>query len=100
VREDGDADRRPLILGSFVEARIEGRPVEGAVRLPREYLRADDTVWVMQDGALDVRDVRIEVRDQQYVYVSEGLEDGDRVVTTNLTTVVDGAPLRTAEESS
>lgn len=100
VREEGDADRRPLILGSFVEARIEGRPVEGAVRLPREYLRADDTVWVMQDGALDVRDVRIEVRDEQYVYVSEGLEDGDRVVTTNLTTVVDGAPLRTAEESS
>ncbi len=100
VREEGAADRRPLILGSFVEVRIEGRPVEGAVRLPREYLRADDTVWVMQDGALDVRDVRIEVRDEQYVYVSEGLDDGDRVVTTNLTTVVDGAPLRTAEESS
>ena len=100
VREDGDPGRRPLILGSFVEARIEGRPVEGAVRLPREYLRADDTVWVMRDGALDVLDVRIEVRDEQYVYVSEGLDDGDRVVTTNLTTVVEGAPLRTAEESS
>ena len=98
---DGAATTRPaLMIGSFVEVRIEADPVEDVVRLPRELLRPDDTVWVMVDGELRVRDAEITVRDERYVYVRNGLEDGDRVVSTNLTTVVDGAPLRTAPSDS
>ena len=54
-----------------------------------------DTVWVMRDGALDIRQVRVVFRDAAYAYIDSGLSDSDRVVTTNLATVVDGVRLRT-----
>jgi hypothetical protein len=38
--------------------------------------------------------VEVVFRDQEYVYISAGLDEDDLVVTTNLATVVDGAPLR------
>jgi len=95
VRDDDAGDLPPLMLGSFVEVRIEADPVVDVVRLQREHLRTNDTVWVMVDGVLRVRSVDVVVRDAESVYVHEGLDDGDRIVTTNLSTVVDGAPLRT-----
>lgn len=91
---DGAADGPPMILGSFVEARIEADELPDVVRLDRDYLRKDDTVWVMEDGKLRIRRAEVVFRDERYVYVASGLEDGDRVVTTNLSTVVDGAALR------
>jgi hypothetical protein len=54
-----------------------------------------DTVWVMQDGALDIRQVRVVFRDAAYAYIDSGLGDSDRVVTINLATVVDGVRLHT-----
>jgi hypothetical protein len=82
------------MLGSYVEAQIQGARLPDVVRLNRDYLREDETVWVMEDGALSIRDVNVVLRDAQYAYVDEGLSDGDQVVTTNLATVRDGAPLR------
>jgi hypothetical protein len=38
--------------------------------------------------------VEIIFRDNQYAYIQEGLAEGEKVVTTNLSTIVDGAPLR------
>ncbi|MGM0575707.1 MAG: efflux RND transporter periplasmic adaptor subunit [Myxococcota bacterium] len=83
-----------LLVGEFVEARIRGNPIEDAARLDRGYVRDEDTVWVMEDGRLRIRDVEIAVRDADHAFITGGLEDGDRVVTTNLSTVTDGARLR------
>jgi RND family efflux transporter MFP subunit len=84
----------PLIVGSFVEVRIEGKPVEDVIRMNRDYLRQNDTVWLNEDGVLRIRPVEVVFRDQEYVYIRSGLDENDRVVTTNLATVIDGAPLR------
>lgn len=84
----------PLIIGSFVEVRIEGEAIPDVVRLSRDYLRNDSTVWVMQDSLLFIRDVEIVFTDAEFTYIKNGLMDGDSVVTTNLTTVVDSARLR------
>lgn len=86
-----------LMIGSFLEARIEAEELADVVRLSRDYVRKDDTVWVMEDGELRIREADIVFRDERYVYVAEGLETGDRVVVTNLSTVVDGAALRLEE---
>ncbi len=83
-----------LIIGSFVEASIEAREVEDVVRLDRDYVRSNDTVWLMEDGRLLIRDVLVAFRDPTYAYIADGLDDGDHVVTTNLSTVVEGARLR------
>ena len=38
------------------------------------------------------------VRDQDHVYIRSGLNADDQVVTTNLATVIEGAPLRLEAE--
>lgn len=90
-------DKSALIIGAFVEAQIEAEEIADVIRLDRDYLRGNDTVWIMEHGELRIRDVEIVFRDVDYAYIESGLNEGDRVVTTNLATVVEGARLRVEE---
>jgi RND family efflux transporter MFP subunit len=91
-------DKPPLILGSFLQVAIEGKPIESALRLPRDLVRQNDTVWVKADGVLDIREVDIVFRDREYAYIRDGLDADEQVVVTNLATVLQGAPLRVEGE--
>lgn len=88
----------PLMVGSFVEVRIEGRPIPNVIRLERKYLRQNNTVWVNEENALMIRRVEPVFLDDDYAYIGDGLSENDLVVTTNLATVVDGARLRLEDE--
>jgi len=87
-------DVPPLILDTLVETEIEGRPLEDVVRIEREYVRDNDTIWVLKDDQLDIRETEIVYRDAEYAYITTGLEDGEEVVMTNLATVASGIRLR------
>ena len=89
-----------LIINSFVEAQIQADSLADVVRLSRDYLREDETVWVMDAGKLQIREVDIAFQDARYAYIAEGLQDDDRVVTTNLSNVTEGAKLRTNPSDS
>ena len=94
AREKESSDVPGLMIGSFVEARMKAREISDVIRLSRDYVRQDNTVWVMADGRLSIRDVEIIFQDVRYAYISEGLSEGDQVVTTSLTTVTENARLR------
>lgn len=89
-----NTDEPPLILDTLLETHIEGRPIENVVRLDRDYVHERDTVWVMKDGKLEIRETQILFRDAEFVYIQEGLESGEEVVTTTLATVAEGIDLR------
>jgi RND family efflux transporter MFP subunit len=84
----------PLMIGAFVETRIEAEPIKNVIRIARDHVRANNTVWVMENEKLSIRAVEIAFLDADYAYVTDGLRNGDRVVTTNLAKIKDGAPLR------
>lgn len=88
------SDAPPLILDSLLEVQIAGKEIDNVVRLKREYVHDDDTVWVVKDGELEIRNTQIVVRDPEFAYISEGLENGEEVVTTTLATVANGVKLR------
>lgn len=89
----------PLMIGAFVECHIRAREIPDVVRLDRDYLRQGGTVWVMDAGKLRIREVEIVFEDARYAYIREGLSGNERVVTTDLSTVVEGSDLRTEEEA-
>jgi RND family efflux transporter MFP subunit len=93
-RASGDGGQPGLIIGSFVECLIEGREIRDAVRLDRDHLRKNDTVWLMRDGKLAVQPVDIVFRDAEHVYIRNGIAAGEQVVTSSLATVRDGVRLR------
>lgn len=88
------SDVPPLILDSLLKLQIAGKEIDNVVRLDREHVHNGDTVWVMKDGELEIRDTVIEFRDPEFAYISSGLETGDEVVTTTLATVANGVKLR------
>lgn len=90
----------PLILDSLLETEIECRPIADVVRLKRDYVRKGDTVWVMVDNKLQIRDADVVFRDAEFAYLSSGLETGDEVVTTTLATVAEGVGLRKITEAN
>ena len=88
------SDAPPLILDTLIETEIEGRPIDDVVRLDRELIRDSDTVWVMKEGKLEIREVEIVFRGAEHAYIREGLEQGEEVVVTTLATVAEGVDLR------
>jgi len=96
VHASESANLPKLMIGSFVETQITAKEIADVIRLSRDYVRSNNTVWVMEDQKLAVKSPYIAFSDAEYVYVSEGLNHLDLVVTTNLSTVVDGAGLRRA----
>lgn len=91
-----DPSQPRLLIGSFVRVEFEGRKLEDVATIPRDLLRANDQVWLLAaDGTLDIRSVKVALRGRDEILVSSGLDVGDRIVTTDLSTPVQGMPLRT-----
>ena len=84
----------PLIIDSILQVNIQGKVLKNVVRLNRDYLRQESKVWIMVEDKLSIREVEVIFSDSKYVYIGNGINDGDEVVTTNLSTVSEGAPLR------
>jgi RND family efflux transporter MFP subunit len=94
VREE-NADSPVLMLDAYVRAEIEGRELKDAIRVPRTALREGERVWVKgRDKTLKVRPVQIAASDPDHVYVTEGLETGDHLITSDIPTPVEGMKLR------
>ncbi|MFZ5601166.1 MAG: efflux RND transporter periplasmic adaptor subunit [Pseudomonadota bacterium] len=95
ARTDANRDQPRLMLGSFVRTEIEGIPVQQAVVIPRALLRENDTVWILKDGnTLEIRAVTVAYRDQENVFIAEGIRAGEQVISSALSTATDGMPVR------
>jgi RND family efflux transporter MFP subunit len=94
ARSAGD-DRPPLAVGLFVEAEIEGQRVEGVVVLPREAMRDETHVLVVDaEDRLHSRSVEVLRRGRDQVVIGSGLAAGERVCVSPIESVVEGMPVR------
>jgi RND family efflux transporter MFP subunit len=96
-RAAGAAPTPLLLLGAFVRAEIEGRRVEQVAVLDRRAVHEGDRVWIMDgDDRLEIRPVTVVFRGRNEVLVSDGLAEGERVITSSLAAPVASMPLRLA----
>ncbi|CUS48695.1 MAG: RND-type efflux system membrane fusion component [Idiomarinaceae bacterium HL-53] len=85
----------PLQFGRFVTAEIQGISVDGLVEIPRYAVNADGNVWIVtEERLLESRSVTSYRIDEQTVFVASGLENGDRVMTTQLDNPIPGMKVR------
>ena len=90
----GESEQAELKMGTFVRAEIEGRRADNVFVLPRSVLRADNTVLVANgDNKLEIRPVQVFRAEPQTVYVSSGIEPGDRVIATAIDAPIPGMQL-------
>jgi RND family efflux transporter MFP subunit len=85
----------PLRIGTYVNARIQGRLLKDVVVLPRYTLQANNLIWTVDaEGRLLPKKVEVLTINGDDVYISSGLENGDRVVLTRLENPLNGSPVQ------
>ncbi len=89
------ADAPQVLLGTYLRAEILGRHMSHVAKVDRHWIRDHDTVWLVKaDQTLEIRKVNMVHRGYRHVFVSEGLHQGDRLITSNLPSPKEGMALR------
>jgi len=97
--EKGNEKAPQLLSGSFVRVEIEGMELGRVFALGRDVVHDEDTVWIKdKNHKLEIRPIEVVYRGQDQVFISGGLEAGESIVSTNLSSPVVGMALRTADE--
>lgn len=87
-----DKDESPILpVGMFVQAEIQGRRVENAIRLPRSAMRDDNQVLVVDnENRIHFRQISLLRLEHDDMLVSDGLQQGEMVLVSPMQTVVEG----------
>jgi RND family efflux transporter MFP subunit len=86
--------------GSYARAKIPTDRVERTHIIPAvavTYVYGSNKVYVVAEDAIDVREVKLGDRFGDGVEILDGLKDGERVATTQLTRLDAGSRVRVAE---
>lgn len=98
--DDEHAGLPVLMVNDYVRIRIPGEPIPAVIKLPRNLLHDDDTVWIMSpEDKLEIRRVQVVHRAGDHVLVKSGIDSQDRIITVDLSTPVPGMPLRLQAEA-
>ena len=109
VRGDGDTSESapdqgapsgpPLLVGQFVEVRIDGAAPGEYFTVPRSALRTGNEVWAVRQGNLiTIVPVRVLQRADEIVYVTGDLEAGQAVVLSGIQIATEGMAVRTSAD--
>ncbi len=97
----GEPSDAPLLIGTFVHASIFAKDPLESIELPRAMVREGNFAYVCsKENKLEIRALTTPYRTENNVYVTNGLRDGDRVVTTLISSPVEGRLLRIKGENN
>ena len=104
IPDKAEISNIPLFVGAFVDVSIPGRKLENVIKIPAQALRDQDTIWIAaeklnQDSApgeleLQVRRVQIAHIDQDNVYLSGGVKQGERIIISPIKGAANGLKIR------
>jgi len=91
IGADGSGKGMAPRPGMFVQASIPSREMPDVAKIPfSAFLDLDRVTVVDPDDRIRFRSVKVVHREGEDVYVSSGLEKGDRVCVTELPDVIEG----------
>lgn len=96
VPRNNNKNLQPLLLAQYVKVRFDGIGLRNVFKLAPSSVH-DNTVWVNDNGELDIRPVNIAFRSAEYVLIDRGLNNGESIVTSNLGSPVNRMAIRTNE---
>ena len=87
----------PLRFGQFAIASIAGKETSNIFKLPRSALGSRNDILLMtSEQTLDIRSVVVERRTSEFLYISDGLNVGEKVVISPVPNPYKGMPVRTS----
>lgn len=83
-----------VLLNAFLLAEIQTNPFSNVVKLPRKFLQEDEYIWVMDSNdQLMAKTVSVAFRGHEDVLIYQGLQAGDKIITTPLIGAIEGIRL-------
>ena len=99
VPQQGSAEFSPLMVGLFCDVEIRGRTLQNVVSLPRSAIHDGNQVWVAtRPGTLRVQSVDVVRTDRERGLVRMVLNEGDRIITSQLRGTTDGMRIRVTDD--
>jgi RND family efflux transporter MFP subunit len=96
----GTGDCQALLLGEYVRVEMAGRAVDEVAALPRNALRNGREVWVITpENTLAMLPAEAVWTDEN-VALLRGLDDGTRVIVSDLAAPVEGMAVQTEEAAA
>jgi RND family efflux transporter MFP subunit len=81
----------PLLLGSYVEVKIDAGQLENTLRIPRAALKEGNRIWVVGDNhLLKILPATVLWPEKETVLISNNLEEGDQLIVSDLPVALPG----------
>lgn len=91
LQKKENSPHQTLLLGDTLNVEIHAKQYENALVIPTQFLRANNTVWVMsKENKLTIKPVEVIAKDEKSVLLAKGISPEDKIITTYLTTAVEG----------
>lgn len=95
LQSEAASNAQPLRFGRFVSAQISGISSPNIVVLPRNVLRLDGTVLTVDENKeIKINFVTVQRTDEDFVYISDGLNPEHQVVMSAVPNPYNGMPVR------
>jgi len=92
--------KMPLLLNSYVDVVLEGKPIEGGLRVPRVALKRGNAVWTVDaNDQLRRKELQVVFKEPNDVVVTAGLDADSRVVTSPMALPIDGMKVRVLQDA-
>ncbi len=92
--------RPPLKVGSFVQAKIQGKTMEDVYVVPRVLLRENAyLLMITPDNYLQRETVGIIWETDDVIVINEGLKEGEKLCLTEVPFALEGWPVNVVDES-
>ena len=87
-----------IILGVEANNKIHAEKAENTLVIPYEYVQTDadgDYVYVVENGTVARRNVQVGIASSTQAQITEGLKEGDEVISSDVSLLTEGMPVLT-----
>ena len=98
--ENSPPNKKFLVPGVYLKAKIFGKILEETYSLPRSALYDRNKIFVVnEDETISIREIKVIRSSKDIVIVSDGIGNGDLVITTPVSNAIDGMKVEVYQES-
>ena len=90
ISKNEDKGKNLILLGQYTQAMISGKKINEVFVIPRTNIR-NESLWVVDSNMeLMNRPVNVLRYENEYALVNEGIENGDRLLLSRLSSLING----------
>jgi len=94
------AGEMPLLLNSYVSMTLSGSRINDVIEIPRSAVKDGNRVWMFEKKQLKIRTIDPIWEDENSLYVKQSVKSGELLITSEMSTAVDGMAVRSLSTDS